>query len=102
MKKPRKAICDSLRTSSCPKEAVFATQAIVEPPLVKGCATGGKSEMTLTPAADLLRFPRYVCEYEDGGTDVFACPDSMLEQGPKLAMLRLVADEWQADGFSNP
>jgi hypothetical protein len=57
--------------------------------------------MTLSPGSDLLRFPRYVCEYEDGGTGVFACPDARLEQAPdgKLAMLRLVANEWQADGY---
>ena len=57
--------------------------------------------MTLSPGSDLVRFPRYVCEYEDGGTGVFACPDARLEQAPdgKLAMLRLVANEWQADGY---
>ena len=58
--------------------------------------------MTLRPGSDLVRFPRYVCEYEDGGTDVFACPDATLEQGPKLALLRLVANEWQTHGFLRP
>jgi hypothetical protein len=66
-------------------------------------ASQGETQiMTLRPGSDLVRFPRYVCEYEDGGTDVFACPDATLEQGPKLAMLRLVANEWQADGFLRP
>ena len=61
--------------------------------------------MALSPGSDLVRFPRYVCVYDDGGTDVFACPDATLQQGPpegRLAMLRLVANEWQADGFLRP
>ena len=58
--------------------------------------------MTVTPDSDLVKYPRYLVEYLDGGQDVFAVDDFTLQQGPSSgmgAMLAIIAREWQDDGY---
>ena len=54
--------------------------------------------MTFTPEADLKNHIRFIAEYEDGSSDVFAVPECSLNQGP-MPIARIVAHEWQADGY---
>ena len=52
--------------------------------------------MTFTPEKDLANHIRFIAEYEDGSSDVFAVPECSLNQD------RIVAHEWQADGYLKP
>jgi hypothetical protein len=55
--------------------------------------------MTVSPKEDLAKHVRFIAEYEDGSQDVFAVPQSTLDQGPgALGIARIVAGEWQRDG----
>ena len=58
--------------------------------------------MTFTPEADLKNHIRFIAEYEDGSSDVFAVPECPLQQGPMQRIARFVAREWQRDGFIKP
>ena len=53
--------------------------------------------MTFTPEKDFAEHVRFIAEYEDGTTDVFAIPECSLNQGP-MPIARTVAREWQTDG----
>ncbi len=59
--------------------------------------------MTVNPEGDLKNHIRFIAEYEDGSSDVFAVPECTLDQGPgKMSIARIVAHEWQADGYLKP
>ena len=59
--------------------------------------------MTFTPEADLKNHIRFIAEYEDGSSDGFAVPECTLDQGPgKMSIARIVAHEWQTDGYLKP
>jgi hypothetical protein len=60
--------------------------------------------MTTFPANDLAdpEYIKFLARYEDGVLDAFAVAKATLEQGPpegRLSIARIVAHEWQADGF---
>ena len=57
--------------------------------------------MTVNPEGDLKNHIRFIAEYEDGSVDNFAVPECSLNQGP-MPIARIVADEWQADGYLKP
>jgi hypothetical protein len=68
--------------SNGPKGAFFATQAVAKPPLISiGGVKGETHIMTLRPGSDLVRFPRYVCEYEDGARTYSRAPTQRLSKG---------------------
>ena len=54
--------------------------------------------MTVCPELDLANHFRFIVMYDDGSEDVFAVPESTLDQGD-LGVLRIIAGEWQRDGF---
>ena len=59
--------------------------------------------MTFNPAKDLAEHVRLIALYDDGSEDAFAVPECTLQQGPSAAgIARLVAGEWQRDGFIKP
>ena len=59
--------------------------------------------MTFTPKKDLANHIRFIAEYEDGSSDGFAVPECTLDQGPgKMSIARIVAHEWQTDGYLKP
>jgi hypothetical protein len=61
--------------------------------------------MTLTPKQDLANHVGFIAEYDDGSKDVFAVPQSTLDQGPPEGwngIARIVAGEWQRDGHLKP
>jgi hypothetical protein len=61
--------------------------------------------MTLTPAGDLAEHVRFIAEFEDGSRDVFAVAQSTLDQGPQEGwngIARIVAYQWQCDGYIKP
>jgi hypothetical protein len=60
--------------------------------------------MTLNPERDLAdpEYIKFLARYEDGALDAFAVARATLEQGPpegRNSIARIVAHEWQADGF---
>jgi len=58
--------------------------------------------MTLSHESDLANYPRYLVQFDDGSLDIFACPDTTLEQGRPEgwgSLLKTVAREWQDDGY---
>ena len=57
--------------------------------------------MTFTPEKDLANHIRFIAEYEDSSSDVFAVPECSLDQGP-MSIARIVAREWQTDGYLKP
>ena len=57
--------------------------------------------MTFTPEKDLANHVRFIAEYEDGSSDVFAVPECSLNQGP-MPIARIVAHEWQTEGYLKP
>ena len=59
--------------------------------------------MTFDPEGDLRNHIRFIAEYEDGSSDVFAVPECTLDQGPgKMSIAHIVAREWQTDGYLKP
>ena len=57
--------------------------------------------MTFTPEQDLAKHIRFIAEYDDGTTDVFAIPEATLMQRT-LAIVPIIAGEWQDDGYLKP
>ena len=54
--------------------------------------------MTFSPERDLVKYPRFVAQFADGSSDVFAVPEATLQQGA-LEIVHIIAGEWQRDGF---
>ena len=51
--------------------------------------------MTFSPERDLVKYPRFIAQYDDGSDDVFAVPHVTLEQGRAL---RALSDSSLASG----
>ena len=60
-----------------------------------------KNWIAVCPEGDLTNHIRFIAEYEDGSSDVFAVPECTLDQGP-MPIARIVAREWQTDGYLKP
>ena len=58
--------------------------------------------MTFSPERDLVKYPRFVAQFADGSSDVFAVPQATLDQGSAAGIVRIVAGEWQRDGHLKP
>ena len=58
--------------------------------------------MTFSPERDLVKYPRFVAQFADGSSDVFAVPQATLDQGSAAGIVRIVAGEWQRDGYLKP